>query len=243
MTTPRRLTLRPVRPTGWWFDGLCLAAFVALTAVLAAGGLLRLDLAVRDWADAHRPGWADILFGQVLNRLGNGTPLALICLGVALLRIWRRRDTVRLVLPVLGGLLVTGLTLGPLKLWTERGAPHHGPVSLFSAPDQQSYPSGHMVNTLVWYAVLALLLWPWLAAPWRRVLRTAPVVIVGFTTVYTGFHWLSDTVAGVLLGLPLARLIVRIPWEDLPLPGRLAAWDAARVDTAAPDAAPLDTAQ
>jgi membrane-associated phospholipid phosphatase len=70
-----------------------------------------------------------------------------------------------------------------------------------------------MVNTVVWYGVLALLLAPWLAAGVRRWLRFAPPVIVFVTTVYLNFHWLTDSVAGVLLGVVLDRLLARAPWD------------------------------
>ena len=50
--------------------------------------------------------------------------------------------------------------------------------------------------------------------PWEAfAVRVLPVVILFVTTVYTGFHWLTDSIAGVLLGLFLARLIERVPWE------------------------------
>jgi membrane-associated phospholipid phosphatase len=81
-----------------------------------------------------------------------------------------------------------------------------------------------MGNSLVWYAVLGILI----AALLRRALthrefaaiRVLPVTIVFITTVYTGFHWLTDSIAGLLLGLFLARLVERIPWDAIPLPRR-----------------------
>ena len=44
-------------------------------------------------------------------------------------------------------------------------------------------------------------------------LRIAPPVIVFCTTVYLNFHWLTDSIAGLLLGVLLARLLVRVPWK------------------------------
>jgi membrane-associated phospholipid phosphatase len=79
-----------------------------------------------------------------------------------------------------------------------------------------------MGNSLVWYAVIALLLAAVLGRPLRTgesfAVRVLPVVILFVTTVYTGFHWLTDSVAGVLLGLFLARLIERVPWESVLTP-------------------------
>jgi membrane-associated phospholipid phosphatase len=68
--------------------------------------------------------------------------------------------------------------------------------------------------------VIALLAAALLRRPLRRwetiALRVAPVVIVFCTTVYLGFHWITDSIAGVFLGLFLARLLVRIPWDRIP---------------------------
>jgi membrane-associated phospholipid phosphatase len=212
--------LRPVRPAGWWLDLLLLAAFVLLTALLAAGVLLRMDNAVSDWCVDHRTTVAYWL-ARAGNFLGNGGPLTVICLVVA---IWLgvRGRTVRPVLPVVAAFLLTGIAILPIKLWTNRAAPNStlpNAVDLFNTlpPGEygRSYPSGHLVNTVVWYGVLAMLLAPWLAPTLRRWLRFTPPVIVFVTTVYLNFHWLTDSIAGLLLGVLLERLIMRAPWGDL----------------------------
>lgn len=226
----RRDVLRPVRPAGWWFDAALVAALAALTAALASGHLLGLDLAVRDWCDQHRPTalyWAL----RTGNWLGQGTPLSIVALVVA---AWLgyRRHSVRPLLPVLAAELLTNLTLGPFKMLTDRAAPHADrlppfvvhPERLGSQDAGLSYPSGHVTNAIVWYGVLAVLLAPWLGRLGRRLLRTVPPAVVCVTTTYLGFHWITDTVAGLLLGLLLDRLLRRMRWDAVPL-GR---WLAAR---------------
>ena len=222
----------PVRG-GWWLDPLLVAGFVALTVALARGHLLTLDQRVADWSLAHQPG-AVYWPARVFNYLGQGgqvlMPVGLILTGV----LAYRTRSVRAVLPFVAAFVLTYITIGPLKIWADRAAPR------FDGPDKtvmfnpyadgvkaMSYPSGHLGNSLVWYAVLALLAAALLRRPLRRAetiaLRVAPVVIVFVTTVYTGFHWLTDSVAGVLLGVVLARLIERVPWDAIPLP-RLGGW-------------------
>lgn len=217
------INLRPVRPRGWWFDALLLAAFAALTWLLAHGALLDLDAAAARWCFEHQPG---VLYwtARGFNFLGQGTPLAVICGLLALWLAWQRRS-VRPLLPVAAAFLLTGIAILPLKIWTDRAAPASllpDRVKIFNElPFGEyglSYPSGHMVNTIVWYGVLALLLAPWLTPAARRWLRIAPPVIVFVTTVYLGFHWVTDSIAGLLLGVVLDRLLARMPWDDLPLP-------------------------
>jgi membrane-associated phospholipid phosphatase len=85
-----------------------------------------------------------------------------------------------------------------------------------------------MGNSLVWYGVIALLVAALLGRPltgrqWFLV-RVLPVAILFGTTIYTGFHWLTDSIAGILLGLFLTRLIGRVPWDAIPL-GVLRSWN------------------
>lgn len=220
MAGPAAVAVRSVPRGGWWPDVGLLAGFVAITgALLVWPPLLRLDLAVRDGSDAHRPPVA-YWTAWTANHLGQGTPLAVLALVVALVLCWRARS-VRPVLPVLGAEILTYCVVGPLKLWTERGAPHYGSVALFSEPHQTSYPSGHLVNTIVWYAVLAGLLSGWLPAAARTAVRVVPVAVVAVTTVYLGYHWFTDTLAGLLLGVLLGRLLARVPWQRVPVPAAL----------------------
>ncbi|MFI9641627.1 phosphatase PAP2 family protein [Micromonospora sp. NPDC051925] len=245
-TTPvrGRVRPRPVRPAGWWYDALLLTALVALTVALATDHLFGVDRAVADWADAHRP-TAAYWIAWVLNLLGQGSPLTMLAAALGVLLAVRLRS-VRPVLPPVVAFVFTLLTIGPLKVWTARPAPTASVKEPFLPPEQtlplfqhelpvgyaQSYPSGHVANAIVWYGVLALLLAPLLRTVGRRMprqlataVRVVPPLVVLCTTTYLGWHWLTDSVAGLLLGLLLDRLLRRMPWDEVPLPGRLRNWD------------------
>jgi membrane-associated phospholipid phosphatase len=204
---------------------------VALTLALARGHLLGLDQAVADWVDAHRPAplyWA----ARVLNYLGQGgqvlMPLAVLLAGAL---AWRRRS-VRPALVIVAAFLLTYVTIGPLKVWLARAAPH-SPLAdraeiLNDLPPAEyglSYPSGHVANALVWYGVIAVLAAALLRSLDRKPLgpaavtaiRVVPPAVVFCTTTYLAFHWITDSVAGLLLGLVLTRLLTRIDWDKIPL--------------------------
>jgi membrane-associated phospholipid phosphatase len=220
------------RPRSWWPDAAFLAAFVLITVLLAQGHLLSLDAAVADWSDAHRPPVA-YWTARVFNSLGQGgwllMPLAVV---LAVLLAARRRSVVRPMLVFVAAAVITYVTVGPAKILFQRAAPR------FEGPDRtelfnpaavgrlgMSYPSGHVANAVVWYAVIAFFL-AGLAGGlgWRATLalRVLPPVIVFGTTTYLSWHWITDSIAGLFLGLVLARLLARVPWETFPLPGPLA---------------------
>jgi membrane-associated phospholipid phosphatase len=214
------MRLQRVRPGSWWFDVALVAAFGLLTLLLAAKTpLLRVDLAVRDFVDAHRPSGLYWTL-RVFNYLGQGgqvlTPLAVI---VAFVRGVRGR-TVRPFLPVIAAFVLTYLTIGPLKLWTDRAAASshiQHPEWLFHDPTGLSYPSGHVVNAIVWYGVLAYLLRGILSERQRLAVRYGAPAIVLLTTTYLSFHWITDGLAAILLGLVLDRILGRVPWDAIPL--------------------------
>jgi PAP2 superfamily len=210
----------------WWWDGLLLLALALFTWLVAAGVLEGLDLAARDWSMTHDPRWARLI-ADVVNHLGQAWVLAyVLTVGLTLIALVRTRSW-RVVLPGIAAFLLTNLGAGPLKLWTHRDAPSSvlSPdvsVRMFNeaaAGYAQSYPSGHIVNTLVWWPVIVVLLSVVLARPvphaWRVFMLGWTPVIVFATTVYLSYHWVTDDIAAVLLGLFLARCFWRLPWSRL----------------------------
>ena len=207
---------------GWLADAVLVALFAALTAAVAAGWTHGLDLAVRDWSDGHRPTPAYVI-ARILNLLGQGSPLAIIAVMLAGL-LARRARSVRPVLPVVAAYLLLLAVVGPVKVLTDRAAPHRPEGTphreeFFSGG--MSYPSGHTANTVVWYGVLVMLLTALLTTALRPAvrlgLRLAPPVFVAVVTTYLGFHWITDSVAGLIAGVLLYRLLRRVPWADIPL--------------------------
>jgi membrane-associated phospholipid phosphatase len=202
----------------WWICAVFLAAFAGLTGALAAGAFLDADVAVRDWCDAHRPEPLR-LAAKGLNVIGSANLLAPVLLVVALVVAVRDR-TPRPVLRVLVTVAASYVVVVPIKMLTDRSAPHApwpDQARLFTHDAGWSYPSGHVLNTIIWYPVLVVLADRLLRDPieprLRRAILIAPVVVVAATVTYLGFHWLTDSAAGVLVGLGLERALRRLPLE------------------------------
>src|SRR2546421_6693646 len=143
----------------WWPELSLLAAFGVLTAALAAGALLDLDVAVRDWCDTHQPRAAHLL-ARTLVPLGSSNVLILVALAVALATALRTRSGWP-VLPVALAWVAGNALLVPLKMLGDRAAPHSpapDPELLFHYPPGWSYPSGHAANSVYLLGLLVRVL-------------------------------------------------------------------------------------
>lgn len=83
-----------------------------------------------------------------------------------------------------------------------------------------SFPSGHSQAAVVGYGVLLLLLLPALNHTWRRVAAVVAVIMVigiGFSRVALAAHFVSDVLAGFVLGAVWLGLMTAIfrPWRHI----------------------------
>lgn len=93
-----------------------------------------------------------------------------------------------------------GLTVQYGKTFISRSRP--ADVAYYTV-EHFSFPSGHATTAVALYGMLAYLLFRYLSRPGRRlalVLAAVLIVIVGFSRIYLGVHFLSDVLAGFLLG-------------------------------------------
>ena len=123
---------------------------------------------------------------------------------------WRRRRWTPFVLAVVAAAGSIAMTIVG-KGFVDRARP---PASLAVPPLEisPSFPSGHTLNATVLTTVVAYLLLIETTATWQRVVTVtvavAFVVAMGLSRVFLGHHWLTDVVAGWLIGLAWALLVI-----------------------------------
>ena len=172
--------------------GLLVGAALVGTAVVAPLGVLVRDSSapLRGLDDVHAlgPGPArDACL--VLTQLG--APLLLEVAALVLAVVLRGRRAAYVLVSVWGAeLLSTGL-----KAFFDRVRPC---VDAASCPGSSSFPSGHAVGAAAFWTTLAVLLLPVVG---RRAwaLLVVPVVVAA-TRVLLGVHYVSDVLAGVVVG-------------------------------------------
>ncbi|MDQ1721921.1 MAG: hypothetical protein QOI26_1655 [Pseudonocardiales bacterium] len=183
-------------------------AFVAAVLFLAilllvtssSSVLLRLDRSTAN--DLHRfdlthPGFISVM--RWLSNSGQTLVWFLVTAVVTGWLLWRRlrRLAIFVLVTVLGSSLLNNL----VKLVVHRARPHlSDPVAVAAG---KSFPSGHAQAAIVGYGVLLAVFLPIIPRRWRPAAVTVAallVLLIGFSRIALGVHYLSDVVAAYLIG-------------------------------------------
>src|SRR5579864_4313794 len=198
-------------------------AFVAMTMAISAGLFNALDHSVGEamhsiWNESLHP-----LF-QAIAELGGFELTSLLMLGL-LIYLWRGGfgwDAL-VVLAFAGAVALEVLYKylfyhpGPPRSLSHNDGPSLTEI-VTGTGGGNSFPSGHMVRTVVVYGLLAFVVRR--LAPWPVVRGLAMpvaifiVVLMAFDRLYLDVHWESDVIGGVLLGA--IGLVAGTVWLDRP---------------------------
>jgi len=196
-------------------------AFVAMTMAITAGMFTTLDIQV---ALAMHSIWQESLHKvfQIIAELG-GIELTSILMVALFFYLWRGRFG--------ADVLVVGAFIGAvaLEILYKSLLYHPGPPRSLSHTDGpsltevagnlgNSFPSGHMVRTVVVYGLLAFVIRRLAKSQAVRVLAlpaaTLVIVLMAFDRLYLDVHWESDVIGGLLLGG--IALVSATVWLDRP---------------------------
>jgi membrane-associated phospholipid phosphatase len=170
-------------------------------------GDTHLDMRFAAWLHEHATaGWTT--FFENVTRLGNVPVLAAVTL-VAAIVLARKRMKSELELLLLAAIGAEILSVG-LKLGFERERP------FFSDPlateSTYSFPSGHASVSLAVYGTIGYIAARHASTRGRQIAILAAaaglILLIGFSRLYLGVHYLSDVTAGFSLGLAWVALCV-----------------------------------
>lgn len=188
---------------GWLFGGIA-------DDVVDGEPLTVLDAYLATWLHAHAvPPVTQFMLG--ISALNGVAGISILTVLLALFFVWKRQWywLLALVLAVPGGMLLNVL----VKLAFHRARPSFSdPIVALSS---YSFPSGHTVASTLFYGMLAGFLMPRAKSAKQRVAilfaALLMVILVGFSRIYLGAHFLSDVVAGFAEGLAwLALCLVAV---------------------------------
>ncbi|MFN8592023.1 MAG: phosphatase PAP2 family protein [Thermomicrobiales bacterium] len=203
---------------------LLVVAALGLTVVAVGPGTLPWDVAI-----ALRVQRVPAAVGAPLARVGYwaGSAAVVYAVGAALIVLLGRRQLRREV-AVLAGVLIVRALNTPLKVLVASPRPIDGQVLISELATGNGFPSGHMFGaTLLYGAVIwiAARLVPSRPARWAiQGIAAMLIAVTGFDRIYSGAHWPSDVLGGLLWGLVglLAVILVsgRLVPDGQPLEGK-----------------------
>lgn len=201
---------RDTWPIQWRDAGLLLACYAALTGVWTAIGwaivhladstaIVRTDQRIANWLVERRTATLDdwSLIGSLLAETVTKIIVTAIVVMVLLWFVKRWLEplvvAVSLILEAMVFISVTWIV----------GRPRPAVEALDSSPVQSSFPSGHSAAAACYAAIAVVVFWH-TRSRWIRavavVVTLAIPIIAGLARMYRGMHYLTDVVAGALLG-------------------------------------------
>ncbi|KZS61358.1 phosphatase PAP2 family protein [Mycobacterium ostraviense] len=187
-----------------------------LDDVLEGDGIAGIDQPAAKWLAAHRDLWLTATLRVVTaagGPVGMAALTALTCPAV----VWRCRSWRPVVLAVVGGGGIAAAVL-VAKAVVVRDRPALPFAAI--AEGGYSFPSGHAAGTAAVTLLSAWLVTRWVITSWtgRVIVWTMAMgwsTIVGFSRIYLGVHYISDVLAGWLLGMAWGSVVVLVgTWWD-----------------------------
>ncbi len=201
-----------------------LAVVVALGAgftevlddVLEGDGIAGIDQPAARWLATHRDLWMTTAL-RAITGAGGGAALGAVAASACAVASWRSRSWAPVVFGLAGAGGIT-LVLFTAKALVVRDRP---PLPFAAiAADGYSFPSGHAAGAAAGASLSVWMLTRWLITCWAGRVAAWTVAIgvaavMGFSRVYLGVHYISDVVAGWLLGAAWAGAVMVIgSWWD-----------------------------
>jgi membrane-associated phospholipid phosphatase len=176
-----------------------------ITGPLDGGVIVRADERVARWMVGRRtPTWNHItVWGSLLAETTTKIVVTLL-LALVFLRLWRRwLEPVLLTVSL-------GIEAAAFIVVTTVVGRHRPDVPrLDGSPVGSSFPSGHAAAAAAYAAIAIIVFWH-TRKRWARVLvalfAAVVPIIVALSRMYRGMHFLSDTIAGVVLGIAAVAL-------------------------------------
>ncbi len=152
---------------------------------------------------------------RTLTDLGSliviGPLLVVLLVGLAL--DGRRHEGIFLAVAMAGSVVLNEAA----KALFQRARPQ---LEWAQAPPDFSFPSGHAMNSLVFYGAIALIVWTIRgrqAGLTAIVAAVALATLIGVSRIYLGYHYLTDVVGGLLAGGVWLAIVARAFGEPVDL--------------------------
>jgi membrane-associated phospholipid phosphatase len=183
----------------YWLVAIMIAAIAVATA-------FSFDKAVRDFVFEHQSK-AVHHFMYKVSRLGDWPEhfaLGLILAGVAW---WHgNKKWTRIFLSMLLALALAGVVGRGIQMATARARPSVRVEEVWNrfSANYHAFPSGHVAASMAFFGVLFF-------ANRRVATACLPIpILIGFSRIYIGAHYLSDVICAAIVGILSAAIVARM---------------------------------
>jgi membrane-associated phospholipid phosphatase len=207
-TQTGNLCVKMIARFRWWWSLLVLVAGLLMVAGFYFDG------AVQAWIAQHQDDGAR-KFMRGAGQFGDWPGHITLGLVLLVLAYWRRsKNWMRIFAAMILACALAGAGARVVKIAAGRARPSVETEAAWKGPSlsarYNAFPSGHTAASTAFFATLALACWrigvPFLIIP----------LLIGFSRMYLGAHFLSDVVCASLIGLLSAYVVAQWLLGEVP---------------------------
>ena len=182
-----------------------------LDDALDGDGIAQFDEPVVAWLATHREAWLNTTL-TLVTHLGDPAAQTLWMIVVCAVCAWRSRSWLPVTLGLVGGLGIS-VIVATAKTLVGRQRPDL-PFALVDSHGF-SFPSGHAAGAAAVGLLCAWMLCRWVVHRWAGqvavwALSIAAIIGIGFSRLYLGVHFVTDVLAGWLLGTAWTATVILV---------------------------------
>lgn len=197
-------------------SAVCAAALAGLTILVYSSPVLSVDASIERSFQSINTGPLSPLF-DFYRQIGGPYGLYAEAVVFAIILVLNRAAWRLLI----AGALASGWYFLLVNLFVRPRPAVPDVLRVTEHPGASSYPSGHTI-LFVFYAVILMVClgYKYIPRRWRPLgwaIAVLFVLVGGFSRIYSGAHWPSDVLAGLLIGVGWLCFVLSIRWISDPV--------------------------
>ena len=197
LVDPQRAELKGLIVIALLLISLAWLVIALFTQFSLSPPLARLDSSVYHLLQGLRTPWGDQVM-IVVSQLGDGRMHIALLAGLGLWLIWKRYWFA-------AAHWTAAVSFGAIAAWVlKQSLQLPRPNPMFEGSMAYSFPSAHTLLAVCSFGFLAILIAREAAQRWRWLVYATAwgfILLIAFSRLYLGAHWLSDVVGGLVIGL------------------------------------------
>ena len=182
-----------------------------LDDALDGDGIAQFDKPVVAWLATHREAWLNTTL-TLVTHLGDPAAQTMWMIVVCAVCAWHSRSWLPVILGLVGGLGIS-VIVATAKTLVGRARPDL-PFALVDSHGF-SFPSGHAAGAAAVGLLCAWMLCRWVVRRWAVqvavwALSITAIIVIGFSRLYLGVHFVTDVLAGWLLGTAWTATVILV---------------------------------